>query len=295
LLLSSTAIAADGPPGSNIYLADLTTNKTQTLKLSAIDKITNHQGYDNQPYFLPDGSGLLYTSMLQMKDGQWQADSIEYNFSTHKHTNLTQSNISEYSPTLMAGGKYFSSVVVEKSNKQHLWAYPLHNNKKAFRLSKVEPVGYHAWGEKGNLAMFVLGNETTKHTLQYQHNFKTKPKVVAQDIGRSLRYMPIRKSFTFSQIKDDGSQWLNEYQPETDKVTVLVQLPKGSDYYTWVNEDTAVTATGTTLYLWHKQKMPNKSANGWVTWKNLASVCSTKITRLAVNKQQSKLAFVCDE
>jgi hypothetical protein len=297
--LSAAAIAQEGPPGTDIFVADLSMNLLGFWATKNFEAVTTRKGYDNQPYFLPDGSGLLYTAMLQTDNGQWQADSFEYNFDSKKHTNLTNSPLSEYSPTLMAGGYYFSSIVVEANNKQHLWGLPFHSKAKAYRMSNLEPVGYHVWGKKGAIAMFVLGSEklpNDKSTLQFQKNFKTKPKIVANDIGRSLRFTPQRNAYSFSQLKSDKKWWLSEYHPKTDSVTALVPMPKGSDYYTWIDDKTAVTAVGNELRLW-KYSADSKSAStaDWMPWMDASKVCKTKVTRLAVDRDKSRLAIVCDE
>ncbi len=297
--LSAAALAQDGPPGTDIFVADLSMNPLGFWATKNFEAVTTRKGYDNQPYFLPDGSGLLYTAMLQMDNGLWQADSFEYNFDSKKHTNLTNSSLSEYSPTLMAGGYYFSSIVVEEDNKQYLWGHPFHSKAKAYRMSNLEPVGYHVWGNKGAIAMFILGSEklpNDKSTLQFQKSFKTKPKIVAHDIGRSLRFTASRNAYSFSQLKSDKKWWLSEYHPKTDSITALVPLPKGSDYYTWIDDKTAVTAVGNELRLW-KYSTDSKSASAaeWMPWVDASKICKTKVTRLAVDRDKSRLAIVCDE
>ncbi len=299
--LSQSAYADDGPPGTDIYVADIGQTSSGSYQLGTPEQITRRHGYDNQPFFLPKGKGLLYTGILQQQDGVYQADNFAYDFATKQHTNLTNSQLSEYSPTLMPfkinNQAAFSAIVVEDDGKQFLWSLPYHSKHQAGRLIEAEPVGYHVWGSKRDLAMFVLGEP---HTLQYQATIDGTAKVVAQDIGRSLRYVAKRDSFSFSQLKLEGKDtwWLSEYQPKGDKVTALVPLPEGSDYYTWLDADTAVTAVNGVLHTWHYQRSKDgKSATvaDWLKWADVSAVCTTKITRLAVDDKQRKLAFVCDE
>ncbi|MFT5162207.1 MAG: hypothetical protein ACI9FJ_000775 [Alteromonadaceae bacterium] len=266
LLLCGTANAEDGPPGTDIYVAQISSALTGEIELKNPRKITTRKGYDNQPFFLANGSGILYTAILPMKSGQWQADSFFYHFKTNKHTNLTNSDLSEYSPILMAAKKTFSAIVVEPDGKQLLWSLPYKSSEKAGRLMDLEPVGYHAWGVNLDLVTFVLGEPST---LQYQKN---------------------------SQKKGKDTWWLAEYQPKHDKVSSLVPLPKGSDYYTWIDDETAVTAVNNVLYTWrYDSPSATDSVADWVKWMDMSKVCKTKITRLAVDKTQQKMAFVCDE
>src|SRR3982751_2091134 len=53
---------AQAPPDTEIYLAPLKT-ANGTFELGAPIDITNNPGYDNQPFFTPDGAGILFTSM----------------------------------------------------------------------------------------------------------------------------------------------------------------------------------------------------------------------------------------
>jgi hypothetical protein len=291
LALSGASFAASGPPGTDIYMAKLKKSSAGIYQADGFTAVTKRAGYDNQPFFLPDGSGLLYTAMLPKDEHSWQSDSFEYHFATKKHTNLTNSTTSEYSPTLMPNGKYFSTIV-EREDQQQFWAQPYKNSSKAYRLNMAEPVGYHAWGKSGDLTMFVLGNP---NTLQYQQNLKTAPKVVAKDIGRSLRYTKSRNAFSFSQLKNDKKWWLSEYYPKQDKVTALVPMLEGSDYYTWLDDNIAISALGGVIYQWSYQLGKKSSVANWMPWLDVSDYCKTKVSRLAVDKNSQKIAFVCDE
>ena len=292
LLTGAFAQANEGPPGTDIHMAKLTKNDRGYWQLADFEQVTRDKGYDNQPYFLPDGSGLLYTKALQMQNGQWQTDSFEYKFANKRQRNLSKSDLSEYSPTLMANGKAYSAIVVEKDGKQYLHKLPYFGTRKSARLHNIEPVGYHAWGKNGQLVMFVLGKP---HTLQFMNNTKGKAKVVANDIGRSLRYTLARDAFSFTTKGKDKKWWLSEYQPATDKVTNLVPMPKGSDYYTWIDENTAVTAVGNTLHMWQYKIDKRAGEEDWIPWADVSAACKTKVSRLAVDANQSRLALVCDE
>ena len=53
-LISTTILAQDGPPGTEIILADISFNK-EAVKLSNEVNITNSKGYDSQPAYIDDG------------------------------------------------------------------------------------------------------------------------------------------------------------------------------------------------------------------------------------------------
>ena len=164
-------------PKSEILLADFDT--PYGMKVS---RITDNKSYNNQP-FLVD-SGLYYTHEVIAETGQSQTDIVFYNFATKTSLNITNTAVSEYSPTLMPNQQALSAIVVEEDGKQKLWQYPLANEQTASRIFEwIEPVGYHAWGAENDLIMFILGEP---HTLQYTSIAAAKPRVIAADIGRTL-------------------------------------------------------------------------------------------------------------
>ena len=61
------------PPANDIFLVDVTTRHGE-IKLGAPEKITDWDGYNNQPFFFPDGQSLFYTSIRADK----QADIYRY-------------------------------------------------------------------------------------------------------------------------------------------------------------------------------------------------------------------------
>lgn len=289
--VSSASFAATAPPGTDIFMASLSKSVEGYYQASKFSQVTERKGYDNQPYFLPSGEGIFYTAMLATGDGTYQSDSFEYQFASKKHVNLTNTKTSEYSPILMNSGTHFSTIV-EREGEQQFWAQAYGSKNKAYRINNAEPVGYHAWGKNDDLVMFVLGKP---HTLQYQQSSHAEPRVVAKNIGRSLRYVASRNAFSFSYQKSDNTWWLAEYLPNDDKVVDLVPLIEGSGYYTWLDDFRAITSVGTEIYMWRLKAGVKATVAHWMPWLDVSKTCPTKVSRLAVNNQSSRLAFVCNE
>src|SRR5436190_10683575 len=89
------------PPASDIFVVDITKHHdfksgADILKFGQPKKITDFVGYNNQPFFMPDGHAILYTSIRNK-----QADIYRYDIQTGATTKLTNTPESEYSPTLM--------------------------------------------------------------------------------------------------------------------------------------------------------------------------------------------------
>src|SRR6476660_844793 len=122
------AAQTPGPPATEIYLAPFVEGEKKVTQIGIITiersgmsvgtavNITNNPGYDNQPCFLPDSSGVLFSSN---RDGK-QNDIYRYDIATKAVTQLTHTPENEYSPTIMPDGKTFSTV---RGDEQRLWKF----------------------------------------------------------------------------------------------------------------------------------------------------------------------------
>src|ERR671914_787333 len=151
LAASLQAQAPQAPPGTDIWLARLDASGA----ISQPVNITNRPGYDNQPAFTPDGKVLLFTR----RDGE-QTDIWAYDLTTRSSelSRITNTPESEYSPTVTPDGTGISVIRVEADGAQRLWRFTRDGQSPTLVLTNVKPVGYHAWGPDGQLALFILGN-----------------------------------------------------------------------------------------------------------------------------------------
>lgn len=288
ILTSSLLFGAFIAQASDIFIADLAVSK-QAIELSNISNITNRQGYDNQPHFDSKSEGLYYTAMYGSGDSA-QTDSIYYSLASGLHRNITKTeNSSEYSPTPINNDTELSMIFVDESGSQKLWRTDIASGKQRPINLEIEPVGYHAWGKDNDLLLFVLGDEMM---LQYATSAQqSKAQLITTNIGRSLRYHNKGDFFTFS--KGNEQQTLHKFEPATKAVTALIALPKQSQYYTWLNADTVISASGSKIYFWHYHS--DKPAKNWQAFADVSAHCATSVSRLAVAPDQKKLAFVCED
>lgn len=275
---------------SDIFVTELSVTNGHT-QLSKSLNITKRLGYDNQPMFSSDSSGLFYTAMFT-KGEHRQTDSMYYSFESGKTKNVTRTDkFSEYSPTPIDNGSKLSMIFVDESGSQKLWQTTIATGEQSPINTDIEPVGYHAWGKNNELLLFVLGEEMM---LQYlAEPAQSKAELITKNIGRSLRYNQSKDLFTFTKGKDQ--QVLHSFDSTTKKVTELATLPNGSAYYTWLNDDIILSASGSSIYYWNYSTNNNDNSKNWQLLANLSSSCDTEITRLAVAPDQSKLAYVCEE
>ena len=271
-------LAAQGPPGTDIWVAGLTLRDGR-VALGTPANVTARPGYDNQPAFLPDGSGLLYTRI----GPDAQADVWRYDFATRSARALITTPESEYSPTPIPGGG-ISVVRVERDSTQRLWRFDADGTHPALLLEQLKPVGYHAWAGDSTLALFVLGSP---NALVIAVAGTTRADTVARDIGRSPQTIPGRHAVSFVQRVDSSESWLAEVDAATRAVRRLVRLPRGADFHAWTPGGLVLTSDGATLYQWD-----SRAGGPWVPVADLSALGLRGATRLAVSPRGDRLALV---
>lgn len=289
-VLASVVVASAGeaqaPPGTDIYLAPLTA-RNGALSIGAARNATARPGYDNQPAFLADGSGFLFTSIR----GDGQADIYRYDLRTGTTTRVTATPESEYSPTPIAGASAFSAVVVERDSTQRLWRYPLAGGTPSLLLADVKPVGYHTWIDGTTLGLFVLGEPAT---LQIAHTGTGSAAVHAHDIGRGLQPTPGGRGVTYAKRAGD-TVYVEEVRFLDERTTSrrrLARALRGQDFFAFTPEGELLAASGTTLYRWSRSCGEN---DGWERIGDVGRAGVRDVTRLAVSPDGKWIAFVAAE
>jgi dipeptidyl aminopeptidase/acylaminoacyl peptidase len=272
LSLAPAALAAQ--PGSDIYLVT-----RSGAGWSAPLNVTARPGYDNQPSFTPDGRSILFTSVRE--DGQ--ADVYCYDLAERRTVRLTSTPESEYSPTVMPGGATFSVVRVERDSTQRLWRFDLDGTTPALVLERVQPVGYHAWVDEHNVALFVLGEPAT---LQVASTRSGRADTIAGDIGRSIHPVPGRYAVSFVHRIEDGA-WISVLDLDTGRVTRVAQPLEGNEFYAWTPDGDLVMGQGAKLY--------RHAPAAWEEIADFGPEGLEGISRLAVSPDGSMLALVAED
>jgi dipeptidyl aminopeptidase/acylaminoacyl peptidase len=224
------------PPMSDVFVLEVGSKQNKETKqlepkFSEPKKITDYAGYNNQPFFLPDGHNILYTSI---RNGQ--ADIYRYDLKTGATTQVTNTPESEYSPTLMPDGKNISVVRVEKDGTQRLWKFPLAGGgAPSLILENVKPVGYHHWIDNHTVALFVLGSPGKPNTLQIADTNTGKSEIVAENPGRVLRKVPERNQFSFVHKISDQHWEIKYFDMRSHTIASFVETLPGVEDYAWLN------------------------------------------------------------
>jgi len=278
LLFFCSTLSVFAQTGTDIILFDISISPKQ-INLTNPANITNHKGYDNQPFFYK--TNIYYSSQADSS----QMDIIKYDYVSKTTTQITHTADNEFSPTVTPDGKYISCILQRKNGKQDLIKYPINAAEQVIIIDNLK-VGYHTWADNNTLLLFIL-EDTATFTLHY-YNTKTKEdKRLATNIGRGINKIPGQQAVSF--IKKDSAQWLlNKYDLTTKKISTLMTSLPNRDLLTWTKNGAIIMSDGKDIYFakpgttWQKIKI-----SGDMEFKN--------ITRLAINEQNNKLAIVVAE
>ncbi len=273
--------ATTAPPATDIYLAPLRVQDGRVM-VGAPVNVTARPGYDNQPFFLPDGRAFLYTSIREDS----QADIYRYDLRRATSVRLSTTRESEYSPTPLPDGKGFSVVRVEADSTQRLWAFDEDGARPRLVLDSIKPVGYHAWGDAHTVVLFVLGSPPTLQIADTRAP-AARGTVIAQNIGRSLQRVPGSAAVAFLQRDSVAGDWIKKVDPHTKTLTPLVRALDGADFFTWTPGGIALAARGSKLYQWNPRR-----TREWEAVADFAAAGLTNVTRLAVSPTGDHLAVV---
>ena len=277
--VARVVVAQQAPPATDIFLAPISISAEGRPVIGKPVNVTNRPGYDNQPAFTLDSKSILFTSIHE--DGQ--ADIYRYDLGPKTISRVTSTPESEYSATIMPGGQRFSVIRVEHDSAQRLWSFAFDGSDPQLLVPTVKPVGYHAWIDPDNLALFVLGNPNAlvHYDLRSGH-----VDTLARNIGRSLAPTIGGGGFSFTAHDSTGAVKLKTmawpYQTTSDVVT----LPPGSEDIVWLAHDLVLSSNGSKLVSW------KAGTKEWQDAVDLTSAGLSRISRLAVSQDGKWLAIV---
>jgi hypothetical protein len=290
------APAVQAPPDTEIYLAPMKTANGAIEIGPAVD-ITNNPGYDNQPFFTPDGKAILFTSV---RGSGTQTDIYKYDIAAKTTAQVTNTPESEYSPTITPAGKLsVIRVELDAGKTQRLWQFTADGRDPQPVLETIRPVGYHAWADHQTLALFVLGATTgpaavAPATLQLADTRTGTAVVLASDVGRSIQRIPGSdpvSAISFVQRERRGDTVnlvIKQLNPSTRQISTLTSAVAGSTEAdcAWTPDGALLMAHGGVLYGWRRGQ------SGWKEVMSLERLSLRGVTRIAVSPQGDYLALV---
>jgi hypothetical protein len=293
------------PPASDIYVASLRADG-DVLMLGKPENISNSAGYDNQPFFTPDGTGILFASarsrvvsvpVVGVDPPPAQTDIFRYDVASKAIRQITDTLTSEYSPTVTPDGTGISVIRVEEDGTQRLWRFGLDGGAPTVILPDVKPVGYHAWIDEHRLALFILGDRGEPATLQMADIRTGRAEVIATDIGRSVLRTPSGHISFVQREPGEGEgarrmivRLLDPSATGEARVSTLVAAPAGATQpdLAWMGDGSLLVAHEGELYRWRP------GADDWAVATDLAAAGLRGVTRMAVSPAGDRLALVAE-
>lgn len=285
---SPSPSAAPTPPASDIVIVDIRKHhdfKTgaDDLSFGAPKKITDFPGYNNQPFFMPDGKSILYTSIRNK-----QADIYRYEIHTGATTQVTNTPESEYSPTLMPDKKNISVVRVEADGKtQRLWKFPLDGGAPSLIVEDIKGVGYHLWIDDHTLALFIVGGAGKPNYLEIYDTRTRKSEFVVENPGRVMRRIPDQNKFSFVHKVANDHWEIKAFDLRTRTSASLIATVPAAEDYAWLPDGRLLMAKDSKLFL--IRPLSDKS---WTQADDFAVQGLAGITRIAVSPKGDRLAMV---
>jgi hypothetical protein len=295
------------PPSTDVFVAALSTSGGR-LTIGKPENISQAPGYDNQPFFAPDGNSLFFTSdraprtptttpvvrpqsAAEARDSS-QMDIFRYDFKSRQISRVTETNEGEYSPNATPDGKHLSVIRVEADGTQRLWKFQLNGKNPSLVLENVKPVGYHAWLDAHRLALFVLGEPAT---LQLADARTGATEIVTSRIGRSIQKVP-GGGISFVQQEgqgDDRKLIVSELTFADGKRVTRPLVPavagaRDADL-AWTPDGTLLMAHAGSLYAW------KKGQTEWRVVADLGALGLKNVSRLAVSPKGDRIAMVGSE
>ena len=278
-LLFAGNVYGQALPVTDIWLADLENGVPDKAV-----KISTGDGYNNQPHFSEDGGVIYYTREQAGTGTDPQTDIAAFHISSGHTTKVNRSTESEYSPTPIPNRNALSVIQVEPDQKQRLWAIDVASGKMELLLPHVEPVGYHAWFNDREVAMFILGDSPTLHTASLDDE---DVRLIAEHIGRSIRTDP--KSGEILFVDKNREPWqIAAFNPETSQVRGVMPLFPGSEDFTIDANGFYWTGNDSRLY----RRSPGDKR--WSLMADFGAHGIHNISRLAVDPKNTRVALVSD-
>jgi hypothetical protein len=243
LLLTASAWGAaplGGQPATDIVIPDLHPHLDH-VHAGAMVRVTDREGYDNQPWFL-DQDRLLFSSD---RAGE-QTDVFLFSLSDGEVEAVTRTPESEYSPRDRPSHESFGVVRVEMDGvTQHLYAYPLEGEEPRLLFPDLTDIGYYAWAGPDQVLLFRVGEPSSLHLGDVETG---EVRRIQEHVGRSLQSVPGTEQVSFVDRSDPESWRLRRVDPGTGQVETVAPLPPGAEEHAWISDVTALMGHEGVLY-----------------------------------------------
>ena len=264
---------------TEVFLFDLDANSSK-IKVENAKNISNNEGYDNQPSYLNE----RYILFASTRNGQTDIAKYDTRYGSKSWINSTEGG--EYTPLKHPTKNEISAVRLDKDGLQRLYSYN-RSNGESTELIKELVVAYYTWYDEHTIVSAVIeGDNLNLYVSNLQDG---KSRKYATNVGRSFHKIPNSNLVSFIS-KENENQWqIKSLNPFTGVTKVIANTIEGVEDICWLDGKTILSGNESLLY-----KLKLQRDNDWKQVVDLKSVGITKITRLAVNSESSKLLIAGD-
>lgn len=274
-------------PVTNLILFELSENQKElNVHYPIFLTSFNSTGYNNQPRFFTDDV-LYFTAGIS---GAKQTDVYSFRFSDSTIIQITDTPESEYSAKLSKDQSSFNCirVDVDSTHIQRIWEYPLdRTHSGGARFSNVTNAGYYHFKHPDTMAAFLV---TDPPELSLYLNTASQKQTISKNIGRCLEEFS-NSDLAFVHKYSEKHWFLKRYIWAERKSEILIEMPEGSEDFVIMNDESILSASGSTLYRWHLEKTQNR----WDPVADFSVYGWNKVTRLSVNPSNNLLVIVVEQ
>ena len=268
-----------GFPETEIFLFSYDAANTEDV-LSGASNVTNRAGYDNQPFFTKDSDTFLYS-----RDDGTQTDIWEYDIANRRHTQITATEESEFSPTPSPDNQTISMVFERNLSIWHLDRSSQHTPEWTLETANIkEPIGYFArnyetgdilyWSRFGFNIALTNADEAEYHFIT-GHAVPATPHVI-----------PGTHQFSFVHRQTNEEVWIKAFDPETKAIRPLTPIVRANANYTWAQDGSILQIEGTGVFRWRE------GADGWEKISDLSDHGLASAARISVSPDGKRIAVV---
>ncbi len=282
LFLSNSVYSQAKINTTEIWLIDVV-NEAGKIQFGKVEKITDNDHYDNQPFFSRDGKYIYFASMPDTI----QTDIFEYNIGKKLTRQVTNTHESEYQPQPLLTDKNRLSVVrVDLDKAQRFYSIGLDGTDENPLTENEDSVAYYCWINDTTNGMLMLSGD---HMVFEQFDLVPSQAVILSEtsIGRCLQKIPGANAMSYIYKKD--TVWtLFKYDVETEEKTQICETLKGIEDYCWTFDGKILAADKGKIFMWDTKNDTNPK------WSQLADYSKIigDFYRMAFSPLGNKLAVV---
>jgi WD40 repeat protein len=257
--------------------------------------ISKKIGYNNQPYFSPDGKYLFYVSSIDSSNTE--IFRIDLGNKKLKSKRITKTNEPEYSPKYTPDMSLISCVKVEKDKTtQHFYTYNLKGKRPLNILPDMKSIGYYEWISQNEFLSFELPEPfyLVKHVIS--NNSKD---TLATHVGRTFYFLRNKSKIIYLD-KTDSLHWqirsvaadnLKKLKPKKAvENPIITETLEGEEDYCFLMDGSILMGHNGIIYI-KKNPLKNLKAK-WEELLDCRKYGFDKFYRIVTNFDNTKIALV---